>query len=228
MKKNQTLQTEKQPKNIFYRIIMAVMAICVPLTAYFSDLIYIVWDSEAFKMLAQLKGNTQDNGQTEMSLSIRYLVEELLPKLSGGEAEASSKFLTAIEPVRAQLIAVGVFLAIAVVLAVVIFFVSCFSKNKNIGAYLAGAGILATIGMAISFHYLEVHILAGEVALGSFLAEGIMAMLLSSVAQISLFKLTTAFYLILFLFIAMLLWSVANWLVTLGDKKTDGKDKKKA
>lgn len=221
MKKNQTSSKAKQPKNIGYRVIMAILALCVPVITYFSEMVYMVWDSEVFKFIAQLRGNTADNGQTEQALSVRYFVEELLPMMKNGEGGSMDTVLQALEPIRAELICCLVFLTLAVVLAIVIFFVSAFSKNRIVGTSLAGVGLLSMIGLAISFHYLAVPILAGKVSLlPNFIQNPLLSSLSSSVMKLSIFQLSTGFYLMLFLFIAMVLWGLANWLVTIGENKS--------
>ncbi len=224
MKKNQTSSKAKQPKNIGYRIIMAILAICVPIITYFSEFVYMVWDSEVFKFIAQLQGNTADNGQTEQALSVRMFVEELLPQMKGSESFNMETVLQSIEPIRAPLIACLVFLALAVVLALAVFFVSAFSKNRTVGTTLAGGGLLSMIGLSISFHYLAVPLLAGKVTIASFIPNALVAKIMSAAAKLSIFQLSTGFYLVLFLYIAMVLWGVANWLVALGENKTKKAD----
>lgn len=220
MKQNQTSLRAKQPKNIGYRVIMAILAICVPIVTYFSDLIYMVWDSEVFKFIAQLQGNTADNGQTEQSLSFQYVVQELIPTFQNSGQTNANSIWQALAPIHTELICCAVCLALAVLLAVAIFFVSAFCRNRTAGTVLAGVGLLSVIGLAISFHYLSLPLFAGEITIASFLPNSLTATILASAAKLSVFQLSTGFYLMLFLFIAMALWGIANWLVALGDKKT--------
>ena len=214
----------QKPKNIGYRIVMALMALCVPIVAYFNDLVYMVWDSEAFKFLAQLQGNTTDNGQTEQALSIRYAVEQLLPNLKGGESKID--VWATLAPIKAELIATLVCFALAILAALAVFFISCFVRNRVVGTSVAGVGLLSMISMSISFHYLAKALLAGKVSLASFFATSALTQgLLNQLMKLSIFQLSTGYYLILFLFIAMVLWGVANWMVSLGEKEKSEKSK---
>lgn len=48
--KNKNLGTD-----ILYRIIMAAMAVCVPIVAYFGNLVYTVIESDIYKLVAKLR-----------------------------------------------------------------------------------------------------------------------------------------------------------------------------
>ena len=61
-------------------------------------------------------------------------------------------------------------------------------------------------------------ILDGTVSLANLSSNAIISFLLPMVATVTELRLTTGFYIMLFLFIAMVLWAVANKLIEAGDK----------
>ena len=204
-------------KDILYRLVMAVLAACVPVAAYFCDYIYFLTQSTLFQLLAQWQGNTSDTGETYGSFSLHNIVQEILPLVQGNADDAAS-LGEALAPLKTPAIFVAIFFALAVVIAVVLFFFSCFSKKKTVPACIAGGGILSMIGLAISFHYMAAPILDGTVSLANLSSNAIISFLLPMVATITELRLTTGFYIMLFLFIAMILWAVANKLIEAGDK----------
>lgn len=214
MKKQQGI---KQPKSILYRVVMAIMAVCVPIAAYFCDFIYYVTKSDLFALLAKLQGNTQDVGETEDSWSLHRAVTELLPTLKGGTFDGA-KLQNVIAPIRAALIAFAVFFVLAVVIAVVIFFFSCFSRGKLVPLCIAGGGLLSMIGLRIAFSYVAGPLLDGTVSLSNLIGSGLLSSLISMVATLSIFQLSTGYFLMLFLYIGMIMWAGANLLVDAGEK----------
>ena len=75
MAKEKQIKQNKGPKDILYRAVMAVLAVCVPIAAYFCEYIYTILESDIFKWLAQLSGNTTDTGATESVWSIQRFVD---------------------------------------------------------------------------------------------------------------------------------------------------------
>ena len=67
--KNKNLGTD-----ILYRIIMAAMAVCVPIVAYFGNLVYTVIESDIYKLVAKLKGDSNDDGTSYDYWSIKRVV----------------------------------------------------------------------------------------------------------------------------------------------------------
>lgn len=204
-------------KDPLYRVIMAVMAICVPIAGYFADYFYYLVNSEVFKFLAQMKGDTADTGDTYNSVSLRRIVEMLAPSI-GKESSDLSGLLESVAELKPALISFAVFFVLAVVLALVIFFFSCFSKKKLAPLCISVGGVLAMIGVRVSFHYISAPILDGTVSLASFFENPIITAVLPFIAKVAEFRLTTGYFLMLFLFIAMALWAGANMLIALGDK----------
>lgn len=207
----------KAPKDILYRLVMAILAACVPVAAYFCEYIYAILESELFKFLAQLQGDTKDTGATAFPLSIQRIVTEFAPKF-GGKSEGLSNVWQTLEPIHAALICVAVFFVLAIVLAVVIFFFSVFSRKKTIPLCIALVGVLSMIGLYISFNAAATPLLDGTMSLSAFFNTSIVASLLAGLNSFSTIRLSTGYFVMLFLFIAMALWAGANKLITLGEK----------
>ena len=219
---------QKGGKEILYRLVMAVLAVCVPIAAYFCDYIYVLTQSSAFQLLSQLMGDSEDTGETVESLSLHELRTEFLPMLEsyfGGDSVSLPESLNAIKPAA---IAFAVCFVLAVVLAVVLLVFAIVSKKKTVPMCIAGAGILVMIAMYISFHYVAAPFLDGTITLPSFLPESVVGTLLGGLITVTGFRLTTGYFIELFLFIAMLLWAGANKLVELGDKPPKVKKEKAA
>ena len=47
---------QKGGKAVLYRLVMAVLAVCVPIAAYFCDYIYVLTQSSAFQLLSAACG----------------------------------------------------------------------------------------------------------------------------------------------------------------------------
>lgn len=207
----------KGSKDIAYRLIMAIMAACVPIAAYFADYFYYEVQSDIFKLIAQLQGNSSDTGITWDAVSLHKIVRDYLPSFTGGTGDSNLAEIFA--PMKTPAVWFAVFFVLAIVLAIVIFFFACFSKKKTVPLCLSAGGLLAMIGVYTSFHYVALPVLDGTVNLGSFTANGgIFAQILSSMATVSDFRLTTGFFLMLILFITMTLWAGANKIVEIGEK----------
>lgn len=207
----------KAPKDILYRLVMAILAACVPVAAYFCEYIYLVLESDIFKFLAQLTGDTKDTGATESVWSIQRFVDKILPMLDGN-GDGASGVWQALEPIHTELICVAVFFVLAIVLAVVIFFFSAFSRKKTVPLCIALGGLLSMIALYISFNAAATPMLDGTISLSAFFDTSLITSLLAGLNSFSTIRLTTGYFVMLFLFIAMALWAGANKLITLGEK----------
>lgn len=217
MAKEKQMKQNKGPKDILYRAVMAILAVCVPVAAYFCEYIYTVLESDIFKWMAQLSGNTIDTGATESVWSINRFVQKLLPKLGESDGNATAVW-EALEPIQTALICVAVFFILAIVLAIVIFFFSVFSKKKTVPLCIALGGVLSMIALYISFNAATAPMLDGTMSLAAFFNTSFITSFLAGLNSFSVIRLTTGYFVMLFLFIAMVLWAGANKLIELGDK----------
>ena len=120
--KNKNLGTD-----ILYRIIMAAMAVCVPIVAYFGNLVYTVIESDIYKLVAKLKGDSSDDGTSYDYWSIKRVVS--LVHDGSGDKGSLSSIWDALSPVHGALLGTLIFFAIALLLAVVIFFFALISLS---------------------------------------------------------------------------------------------------
>lgn len=217
MAKEKQNKKSGESKDPLYRIIMAILALCVPIAGYFSNYFYYLVNSSVFKLLTQLKGDTADTGDTYDFVSLQEIVQLLAPNF-GKESTDLSGLLDSVAELKPALISFAVFFALAIVLALVIFFFSCFSKKKLAPLCISVGGVLAMIGIRVSFHYISAPILDGTVSLSNFFENPIITAVLPFIAQVAELRLTTGYFLMLFLFIAMALWAGANMIIALGDK----------
>lgn len=207
-----------------YRIVMAILSLCVPVAAFFCDYIYLVLESDVFRILAQLTGDTADTGATSSVWSLRRAVEDLLPLISENES-GTAVVLSALDPLKPAMISFAIFFVLAVVLAIVVFFFSCFSRKKTVPMCIAGGGILSMIAMYISFRNIATPLMDGSISLSSFFSSSLLTSIVAGMSSFSTIRVTTGFFVMLFLFIGMTLWAGANKLIDLGDKPA--KDNKK-
>ena len=124
----------------------------------------------------------------------------------------------ALEPIQTALICVAVFFILAIVLAIVIFFFSVFSKKKTVPLCIALGGVLSMIALYISFNAATAPMLDGTMSLAAFFNTSFITSFLAGLNSFSVIRLTTGYFVMLFLFIAMVLWAGANKLIELGDK----------
>ena len=142
--KNKNLGTD-----ILYRIIMAAMAVCVPIVAYFGNLVYTVIESDIYKLVAKLKGDSSDDGTSYDYWSIKRVVS--LVHDGSGDKGSLSSIWDALSPVHGALLGTLIFFAIALLLAVVIFFFALISKKKIPQLIISIVGLVSVIGMLICF-----------------------------------------------------------------------------
>lgn len=205
--------------DIFSRIITALAAIAVPAAAYFANMIYYVFESTVFQIIAKIKGDTTDDGSTYGYLSIRKVVEEYLPLIrSLSSEEKSSNVLSVIEPVKAALICTGVLFAVAIVCAIVIFFISCFSNSNKLPLAFSFVGLACTFAMAFAFRAATAPFIAGDITIGDFLKNELLGAIAPYVASISTLNLSTAWITMLVIFAAIFIWHGAQLVVSIGEK----------
>lgn len=208
--------------DIVCRIVTALLAIAVPFVTYFMNMIYYVVESTVFGLLAQLQGNSDDDGSTYGYLGFHsFFKEGGFYELIKGRTE-SKESLTALwetlEPVRAALIVTVVFLALIVITALAIFFVSIFSNSKKVPLFMSWFGLACAVGMFISFRYVSNPLTDGTISLASFFDSVLAKLILPYVASISVLNLSSAWVMILVIFTCIAVWTGAQLIITVGDK----------
>lgn len=200
--------------DVLYRIVTAAAAATVPVFAFFTRFFVAIVDSSLFKLIASLKGNRQDDGSTLVTHSIY----ELAKLFSGmGKTPDFSKLPDGVAPIRTPLVCFVVFSVLTLVLALAIFLFACFSNKKAVPLFLSLGGIISLAAAFVSFNRAAGPILDGTVSLASlFQLSPLLGSLLPLVATVSLLRLGTAWYLMLFACMGIFLWSGAHLLLGLG------------
>lgn len=215
--------------DIVCRVVTALLAIAVPFVAYFMNMIYYVVESTVFKLLAQFQDNKEDDGSTYGYLGFHSFFKDGgiydLIKDKAENKESLVNLWETLEPVRAALIATAVLLALIIITALVIFFVSIFSNSKKIPLFISLFGLACTIGMFISFRYVSIPLTDGTISLSSFFESSLAKLILPYVANISVLHLSSAWVMMLVIFMSITVWTGAQMLITVGDKQKAKKSK---
>ncbi len=200
--------------DIVCRIITALLAAAVPVVSYFMNLIYYVVESSVFKLLSQLQGNTEDDGSTYGYISFHYLFSEIIPKDTGKSGDALATIWENTQVIHVPMIITAVFFALIILTAVVILFVSIFSNSKKAPLFLALFGFACTIGMFIAFRRVSIPITDGTISLTSFFESELAKLILPYVAKISILNLSSAWVMMMIIYIAIALFALAQILIT--------------
>ena len=226
IEKPKKLKKKTTGMDIFYRIVTILMAAAVPVAAYYAKLIYLVVKSTAFALIAQLTGDSSDNGDTQAYYSISKFVTNFGPLIKDKGTSQAGSVWASLSEVHTQIIMVAVCFVLTVLLAVAIFLTGCFSNKRLPQLIMSGVGILSMIIFAIAFSSLANTIVSGEVGLQTLFNSDIVKAFLPYLASISVLKKSSGYYLMLFLHIAIFLWTGSNMLIDLGDEKAAKAPKK--
>lgn len=205
--------------DIGYRVVMALAAICVPIAAYFANMIYYVVESPLFKLLSQVQGNTNDDGSTYGYLGFKLFVDKILPLLneSADNKTSITSLLNELSDIKTPLILTTVFFALAILLALSVAVSAAASNSRKLHFGLSTAGLASVIAMFVSFRYVSAPIVSGTVNLGNFFDSALMKVLLPYVASVSTFNLSSAWVIMLVIFIGLTILSGANLLIDAGE-----------
>ena len=202
--KNKNLGTD-----ILYRIIMAAMAVCVPIVAYFGNLVYTVIESDIYKLVAKLKGDSSDDGTSYDYWSIKRVVS--LVHDGSGDKGSLSSIWDALSPVHGALLGTLIFFAIALLLAVVI---------------ISIVGLISVIGMLICFKSIAAAIVNGTITIADFLSgvsglfgSAVITQIIPYIAKFTVVQVSSGWFMLLFLYIGMIVWSGSYVLIESGGKK---------
>lgn len=221
--KNKNLGTD-----ILYRIIMAAMAVCVPIVAYFGNLVYTVIESDIYKLVAKLKGDSSDDGTSYDYWSIKRVVS--LVHDGSGDKGSLSSIWDALSPVHGALLGTLIFFAIALLLAVVIFFFALISKKKIPQLIISIVGLVSVIGMLICFKSIAAAIVNGTITIADFLSgvsglfgSAVITQIIPYIAKFTVVQVSSGWFMLLFLYIGMIVWSGSYVLIESGEKSKASK-----
>lgn len=253
-KAQKNLKKKASGFEIMYRVITAVLAIATFPVAYFLNLVYYEVDLTALYNLfnkIQEAGNSENileaiknlftpiSGSGEQAQEIVYdyislsrldEFKSLLNTFSSGEGVNLRNMLLNNAALRPLVISLALF-AVVLVLALVIVIISIIKAKPKIVAALSGAGvILGIISNVIFTTRFANPLINGTVTLSSLVgSDSLLLSVGQSLISIESVRYENAFFTVLFLMGAILIWSLSVMIVNSGDKSEKAlRDAKKA
>ncbi|MCH5190713.1 MAG: hypothetical protein J1F23_00970 [Oscillospiraceae bacterium] len=223
MSKTKKLKQKTTGFDILYRVVAAAMAAAMFPLVYFMNLIYFEIDHSNISGILSLLTGEADLGITYDYISLAKLGDyvDMLKSFTGDDVSFNMSQLWSNAAYRPAIVAAA-FLALALVIGLVIFCFALFSNRAKIVAVLSGAGLLFTGASYISFtNFFANRVVSGDISLAQlFNAEGsLMSLIIEFVADISVLRLDSAFFAVLFLMLGLLIWSVSVIVVNASDEK---------
>lgn len=203
-----------------YRIVNALLAAAVFPVAVFLDLIF-------FRASTSLA----DAGLME-GISIKFIIDVITGKetffhdMLFKDTGAGFSWPQALDPVKGQLIATVVFFALALVAALFIVIWSICS-NKRIPVLIASAaGLISTIIMIICFNSFAAPIVDGTINVVKIFSSNWLIGLIGNVVAVDHLSMGGVHTGMIMLFIALIVWTGAFYLVEMGEPKEEKPAKK--
>lgn len=227
--------------DIMYRAVTAVLAIAVFPVTYFMNLIYYALDwTNVIKLMDNIKNivgsesllegikNLLMPSSAEMAeqateitygyISIAKLddFKSLINMTSSGENINFREMIFNNAQLRPVVISLALF-ALVLVLALVILIVSVFKNKPKLIAALSGAGtVLGIISNVIFVTRFANPLVNGKITLGSVIGSD--SMILQMLGKVAEIRYDNAFFTVLFIMIAIFIWSLSVMIVNSGDK----------
>lgn len=253
-KAQKNLKKKASGFDIMYRVITAVLAIATFPVAYFLNLVYYevdltalynlfnkiqeAGDSENFlEVIKNLFTPISGSGEQAQEIVYDYIslsrldeFKSLLNTFSSGEGVNLRNMLLNNAALRPLVISLALF-AVVLVLALVIVIISIIKAKPKIVAALSGAGvILGIISNVIFTTRFANPLINGTVTLSSLVgSDSLLLSVGQSLISIESVRYENAFFTVLFLMGAILIWSLSVMIVNSGDKSEKAlRDAKKA
>jgi hypothetical protein len=247
------MSKEKTPKikrkttgfDIVSRVITCVFAAAIPAALYFLNLIFYEFQSPLFQLISSLSGKTEDTGITYGYISASKVVKDIIPffksETSSENSFNAAELWAAFEPLHKAIYTTIALFAVAVVIVLVIFFISCFSNSKTLPLALSALGMIIGVSLAFAFRHVTAPIVSGDFhitgtvlnfVLGSIFGSSGGAALISTLAsavsdyviQFTTINLSTAWVVMLICFFCIFIWNGAVLLMSLGEDKKEKKN----
>lgn len=202
-----------------YRIVNALLAVSIFPAALFLDFIII-----------RLSTTLMEAGLEE-SLSLWELGEYLTGKktffgMDFSQSLGTFTFPEALEPSKAKLIAAVVGFAMAIIAALFVLIWSICS-NKRLPIVIGSAvGIISVIVMTSCFHSVTSLIVNGTVNVVELFTSNWIVSLIGGVVNVDMLGFAGFQNGMIIIFVAMLIWTAAFWLVEIGEPKEEKPAKK--
>lgn len=221
MSKTKKIKRKTTGFDIIYRVITAIMAVAMFPAFYFGNLITFAIEHEDISNLLNYFRDEDTLDVTVDSISLAKLPK--LIDMFSGFTDETFDFKTAVleNELYRPLIVAAVFIAIALVLALVVLGFAIFSNKIKVITAISGVGFLSTFAARIAFGAFANPIVAGEITLSELLnIDGIISsLLIGYLGDVKVFALDSAFYSVMFLSLGILIWSISVMIVNASDEK---------
>ena len=220
----QKIQRSNKGFDILYRVVTALVAAATFPVMIFTSLFYFAY---TIPYISLLTGDSSDSGASFFSASIY----ELMKDITGGGNLFTGKDATVdiwgvVEAVKPQLIAIGCLYAAVVVLALVIIIFAAFTRKKLPIVISSVLGIGALSFIPLAFSKLTAPFIDGTLNIDSFLHTGLES-IMNLVATVDYIRAGEAYTFLWVIFMAILAWTGAVMLVSMGDEPKAKKQKVK-
>lgn len=209
-----------------YRIVAAAAALLAFPALYFLKLIRIVME------LGFADGFFDDAFSVE---DVVHFIRDYNVDLSSKGLGLSENVIKILEPLKAPGITALVFLCLAIVMVLAVFFCSAFTNAKKINLIFSALGGIAVIGAIASFNSMTDIVISGELPLSTIIDEilkgsgntiasiaGLLGAgsLTSVIGELKILQLSSAVVTVLLIFVFEIIWTLSFILINLDEVKT--------
>lgn len=223
MSKNKPLKKKEKLTgfDIMYKVITIIMAVVMYPLCYFTTMVYVQMDHT---QIADLWGSLTQNDTPELGVTYEEIslakLPELIQTLSSFSSNEGSVNIWSYEHFRPALVAAG-FLGLALVIGLVVIGFVIFSRNLKVIMGLSGAGFVSTIvSLGIFNEAFAKPIIDGTVTLSALLkVDNILGSLaLQYIGKVAAISPREAFFSVMFIMLAICLWTACVHLVNVSDE----------
>lgn len=237
MNKTKSLKKKTTGFDILYRVVTAILVVAMYPVFYFGNLFtFEIAHTDISNILGNLGnlGNLENLGDlleqssgatlhtTYDSISLHKLSDYI--DMFSGFVDESFDFKAIIleNPMYRPVLVAAIFIIIALAIGLVILGFAIFSNKIKVITGLSAAGLLCTAGTYISFtNFFANKLLSGEITLKQlFNIDGvILSLIIDYLGDVIVFTLDSAFFGVMFLMLAVFLWSICIMIVNASDEK---------
>lgn len=226
MSKTKKIKQKTTGFDIFYRVITVIMTVAMYPLFYFKNILYFEIDHSTISDLLNIITGKNETQVTYDYISIAGLPEwlDMIKSYLGDSADINLDVFS--NALYRPLIIAAAFIAVALVLGVIIIGFALFSNKVKVIAALSGSGLACTIASYISFtQFFAKPLINGEITLVQLLniKDSILSIILNYAGTVTVFRLEEAFFSVLFLLLAVFIWSVAVVIVNKSEEKENEK-----
>lgn len=226
MSKTKKIKQKTTGFDIFYRVITVIMTVAMYPLFYFKNILYFEIDHSTISDLLNSITGKNETQVTYDYISIAGLPEwlDMIKSYLGDSADINLDVFS--NALYRPLIIAAAFIAVALVLGVIIIGFALFSNKVKVIAALSGSGLACTIASYISFtQFFAKPLINGEITLSQLfnVQNTIVNMVLNLAGDVTVFRLEGAFFSVLFLLLAVFIWSVAVVIVNKSEEKENEK-----